>query len=137
MNINNKADVAVAATVILAALGTYWRWLRPRLRSVRRDGRAIRDTLLGREEIRDSITNEVKVPALPGVGQRVASLEQAIGPLSVALARLADTHERLEAHDQRLNALEKAERERTLARTEAIEMFRAMDTAMKTQPDDN
>ena len=77
----------------------------------------------------DSITGKEISPALPGIGQRMATIETALG-------QLVNLHRRLDLHEERLHLLESKDHERALARTESIEMLRAMDTAMRSHTPD-
>lgn len=112
----------------LAVLGGWLKWIRPRVRNTRREFRAARDSLLGREAITDSMTGAEISPAVPGIGQRMATIETALG-------ELVNLHKRLDGHESRLVDLEKKDLERALARTESIEMLRTIDTAIKSDPD--
>lgn len=101
--------------------------IRPWLRTLGREYRAGRDSLLGREAITDTITGREIAPALPGIGQRMDTIE-------TALAQLVDVHVRLNSHDKRLTDLEAKDLERAMARTESIEMLRTIDTAIRSTP---
>jgi hypothetical protein len=75
----------LAMVGIAAAAVGLWRWARPRWRAGKKDAVAMRDTLIGRGPVLDSITGEELSPALPGVGVQMvhtkAQLEFAIGKL--------------------------------------------------------
>lgn len=107
------------------------------------DLRALRDAILGRDAVRDSITNEVKIPPLPGIGMRMAhqeamSLEQSerLAELTRALTTLVDQGRRLDEHDGRLAALESAAVERVVSKAESAAAWRAMEAATLAKPDD-
>lgn len=136
MTLNEQVALVLGLVALVSALGAWVRWARPRWRGVKSDTVAMRDSLLGREAVVDSITGKELSPALPGIGQRVASLEESTAVIGAALARMADTNQRLDSHDQRLRRLEQAADERTLARTESIEMLRTIDTAIRADTKD-
>jgi len=112
----------------LAVIGGWLKWIRPKIRATRREFRAARDSLLGREAITDSMTGSEIAPAVPGIGQRMATIEAALG-------ELVNLHRRLDGHERRLDDLESKDLERALARTESIEMLRTIDTAIRSDPD--
>lgn len=77
--------------------------------------RAGLDTLVGREEQRDSITNELLAPALPGIGVRMASTEVAVELLTVTVTKLVDQQvyqqklqDQVDDHETRIVKLEAA-----------------------------
>lgn len=127
----------VGVLAILGALVAFVRWVRPKWREMKHDARAGRDALLGREAVYDSITGKEITPALPGIGQRVASLEETSAATAVALTRLADTHTRIDGLEHRVSRLERGDAERTLARTESIELLRTIDTVARNKKDDD
>ena len=133
LNINDTVGLVLTFLSILALLAAFFKWLRPKFRRAARDIQAGRDALVGRDAVVDSITGKELAPALPGVGQRTAALEDSVTMLTTAMTKLADTHVRLESHDRRIGRLEQAASERTLARTESIEMLRTMDTAFRAE----
>lgn len=103
------------------------RWLWPRIKEAFRVFEAFKDAVLGREATLHPDTGVELVPAQPGLGARVASIE-------VAVMEIARTHARLDNHENRLSRLESAENERAMARTETIELLRVVDTALRTDP---
>lgn len=113
----------------LVTLFTWFKVLKPRIQGVSREVRSARDSLLGRDAILDTITGKELAPALPGIGQRMDTIE-------TALTQLVDVHVRLNSHEKRLLDLERMDMERAIARTETIEMYRTMDTALRSQPAD-
>lgn len=122
--------------LILTAIVAWFRWARPKWTVFKKDATAARDSILGREATHDSITGKEILPALPGIGQRVASLEENTAVMASAVRSLADTHQRLDSHDERIRRLERGSSERELARTESIELLRTIDNAIKSDPKD-
>lgn len=122
--------LGAAGAVLLAVL----KWVRPKSREVVKDFVAGRDALVGRPAVYDSITGKEIAPALPGIGQRVTTLEEAIPAISVALTRMSDMHVRVSGVEDRVGRLERMEGERSLARTESIELLRTIDNAIKADP---
>jgi hypothetical protein len=127
-------SAGASLVVFLGGLVAWFRWLRPKWRSAKADVVAGRDALLGRDAVHDSITGKEIAPALPGIGQRVTTLEEAIPAISVALTRMSDMHVRVSGVEDRVGRLERMEGERSLARTESIELLRTIDNAIKADP---
>lgn len=105
------ATTGAGLVVILGGLVTYMRWVRPLYRRAKQDVISGRDALLGRDEIRDSITNRVIAPALPGMGirmdrneQQMTTLTDAVAQIAPALVQLSQSHDRLDEHDRLLAA---------------------------------
>lgn len=127
MNITPSLELFLLVAAVIGVIGGWWKWVRPKVRQAGREFRAARDAVLGREAQHDSITGKQVSPALPGIGQRMATIEDALG-------RLVKFHERLDDHEQRIGRLEQKDIERALARTESIEMLRTIDTAIRSKP---
>ena len=137
------ADVVALAVSVAALIGvavTWLRWVRPRIRRFFRQTTAVRDAILGREPIVDSITGKEIEPALPGLGVRMATTEQNVQAIAEGLAKIAEAQvnqqhleervDRLEQdHDRRLKALEDARLERVVARAESANAWRAIAAA--------
>lgn len=127
--VSATTGLALSLCALLAVLGGWLRWIRPRWRNGRREITAVRDAILGREAQFDSITGKEISPALPGMGVRMAHQEQQMELITSAVARLAETHERLENHESRIKKLEDAAVERVVARAESAAAWRAMEAA--------
>jgi hypothetical protein len=120
---------------LLTAVFAFFRWVRPKLKQAASDIQAGRDALIGRDAIHDTITGKELVPALPGIGVRMATTEQQMGVLTDAVAKLADSTLRLDDHDNRLRRLEEGVVERVVTRAESTAAWRAVE-AIATHPDD-
>ena len=59
------AQWLIALGGAVAVIAAFLRWVRPRIRDFKHDARQIRDTLVGREATRDSITGEEISPPFP------------------------------------------------------------------------
>jgi polyhydroxyalkanoate synthesis regulator phasin len=135
--------LAVGAAVALIA--GFWRWLLPRWRNAKADARAIRDTLVGREAQRDSITGEEIQPAIPGIGTRVSSIEKQgqttsdqLGILTRAVADMAASQERIDNLEHRVAAIEQGHfLERMAGKAESIQLFRTIEQVSKDNTDDD
>ena len=127
MDITPSLEMFLLVAAAVTATGGLIKWLRPKWRKTKREVVAAKDSLLGREAKHDSITGKEVLPALPGIGQRMAVIEN-------ALTQLVDLHHRLDEHSERLEALERKDMERALARTESIEMLRTIETAIQSTP---
>jgi len=135
------------ATVIgiATAVFAFFRWVRPRMKSLASDVRAGRDALVGREAVLDSITGKELVPALPGIGVRMATTEEQLGRLAEAFTELVRTTGRVESHEQlledhegRIRHLEEGLVERVVTKAESLQAWRAVEAvANSTPPDDH
>ena len=116
--------------VVLGALVVIWKAVR-RFRSgaqgVVADAVKIRDSINGRPAVLDTITGAEISRALPGIGQRMDTVERAV-------ATLADQHRVLDDHEDRLKALEAAAVERIVTRSESAQAWRAMTAATLATP---
>jgi hypothetical protein len=122
--------VGAALGVVLACL----RWVRPRFRRTVQEATAMRDSILGRDAVVDSITGAELAPALPGVGVRLAETEKHLGVLAEAVATIAESHVRLEDHEGRIVALERAAVERIVNRVDSAAAWGAMQAASESTP---
>lgn len=120
-------ELIITIGAACAVLAGFWRWALPRLRGITHDLIAFKAAILGRDAVKHPETGVTLVPAQPGLGTRVASIE-------LAVIQIARTHQRLDDHEQRLARLERGVEERTAARTETVELLRVVDTALKTPP---
>lgn len=138
----------VAATLTGIAVGWVtkvrpWRAARAEAEATKeRDRIATRDALIGRPPVLDSITGKEISPALPGIGQRMATQEQQMADMASSVAQIAETqaelarvHITLEAHEGRLTALERGAVERVVTRAESAAAWRAMEAATNATPD--
>lgn len=85
-------DYAVWVAAVLGgitALAVIGRWIRKRVRNIARRANNAVDTLLGREEIRHPDTGVVLVPATPGLGERLATMEDTLNNLSDTRAEMS------------------------------------------------
>ncbi|MGZ6778162.1 MAG: hypothetical protein ACXVGO_04105 [Mycobacterium sp.] len=134
--LNATTETLIGVGGALSLLAAWWRWLRPKYKRGKADGVAIRDAILGRDAIVDSITKKEIAPALPGIGQRMATVEQALITFAQNrhdLDALIESHEK---HDQRIRALEDAAVERVVTKAESAAAWRAMEAATLAQPDE-
>ncbi len=99
--IRDSAAAITALSIIGAALVGAAAWFG---QTVIRDGKAVRDVLLGRQASRSRVTGEI-TPELEGVGVRVGKLEAQGEANTGLLARLVELVG--ENHEQRIRALER------------------------------
>lgn len=120
------------------AVGTlvaFLKWTGPRVASVRSDARAIRDTLVGRPPVRDSITKKVVSPAIPSIGERMASQEASMAQVASAVDKLADATSRLTHLEERMTRVEDALiTDRRLEKIESVQLLRTIETAVQSDP---
>jgi hypothetical protein len=128
-----QAIIVIGAAVTV--LATFLRWIRPRLRNFFGDLRAIRDTLVGRPAMRDSITDRI-IPgtALPGIGERMASQEQAVAAMSESVKALVENNQRLDDHERRIERMEDALHiDRRLDKIESVQLLRTIETVAQAE----
>jgi hypothetical protein len=123
---NAALIVSVAAAIGVLAAGV--RWTEKRLSRFSERWEASTDALLGREEIRHPDTGTVLVPATPGLGKRLADIEQTLTQLATTDDRIT----RLEVwKDEHLLDVMRRESER---HEEAKAMWSALEAIAKAAP---
>lgn len=135
--------LAVGITAVITALGGAWlRWGLPRYRDWRAQFVAARDSIIGRPAVLDTITGEERVPALPGVGMRLATTEQHLGTLTALVGELVRERADVQALDRRVTVVENdveslkaASVERVVNRVDSAHAWAAVAEAIKAQPD--
>lgn len=133
---------ALSVIALCGALLSWVRWGRPRWQNIVSDVRGIRDAMLGRDAIVDSITKKEIEPALPGIGVRMAHQEEKTDRITGTLEKLVDQqetliklHERVDGIDGRVRKLEEGAVERIVTRAESAEAFRAIQAVAGQNPD--
>jgi hypothetical protein len=121
----SKALIAFAA--IVGIIGSWWRWVRPFWRRWKWERRAKDEVLIGRPAVLDSITNKQLAPALPGIGARMDSLTDTV-------AKLVETHVRLDDHEERIKQLEAGAVERIVNRADSVAAWGAIQAAAESVP---
>lgn len=119
---DNPGEWVIFAASVVGAVAVLWQAFKRvthKTRTVRGDAVAIRDSILGRDAVVDSITGKELAPALPGIGQRMDTVER-------ALVALADQHAAIEDHETRIKALEEARVERVVTQVESAAMWQAV-----------
>jgi hypothetical protein len=136
-----KLGLVLTVLGILSVLGGWLRWGRPRVAQAQREAVAMRDAILGRDSVRDTITGRELAPALPGIGVRMAHQEDQMRLLTDAVSKIADSHVRLEnvearvdRHDEDIAILKAASAERIIARVESSQAWQAVEAVAKSQP---
>lgn len=141
--------LALGVVALAGVIAGWLKWVRPRLQSARQDAIAMRDSIIGRDAVVDTITREEIAPAVPGIGVRMANQEEftkaqahQMELLTGAVAKIADSHEQLAKHaallDElggRVRALEEASVERVVARAESAAAWKAIEAATLATPD--
>jgi hypothetical protein len=130
------------AVILLGAFSSvvfaFFKWVRPTLGGVKDDAVAIRDTLVGRPAVLDSITGAEISPAVPSIGQRQANQEAQMALMAGAISELAINARRVDSLEKRVTRIEEGHLERIVTKAEAIAMWNAMETvAHEPRPDDN
>lgn len=132
-DIGTATATAIGLLTLLGMLLGWLRWVRPRIRAVRGKFVAASDALVGRDAITDSITGREIAPALPGIGQRMETVERAVAGIADLLlgqhaqdARIDALEVRVDGHDSRLHQLEDQTIERVATRAESAQAWRAI-----------
>jgi hypothetical protein len=128
--VNGTAGLIIAVGGATAVVVTLLHQTRRAYKKGKREVGAFRDAVLGRDAIIHPDTGEELAPAVPGMGSRMATIEEAV-------VAMADERRRVDHLEERVTVLEKKDMERALARTESIELMRTIDAALKSQPEDN
>lgn len=131
IQIEQAVTLALGLAALAGVIVGWIKWVRPKVRKAHEESVAIRDAILGRDAIRDSITGKEMVPALPGIGMRMATVEQALITLADNQKRLLELEEAHNDHDTRITALEQGALERTVARVESLQAYKVMEAAIK------
>lgn len=116
----------VGIVALIGAIAAFVRWGLPRYRKARSTGRKVVATLVGTEEVRDPITNQLIRPAQPGVGVQVSDLRLAVTKLVEQQAHTEALQGQFHDLDRRVTNLEEARAERFVAQAESAEMWRAV-----------
>jgi hypothetical protein len=140
-NIDALSKALIGVMTLGALVFSFFRWVRPKMKQAASDIRAGRDALVGRDAIYDStVPGKILVPALPGIGVRMASTENNLTELTTAVAKLADNdqrttdleHWRAEVDRWRI-AVDEGVVERVVTRAESTAAWRAVE-AIAAQP---
>ncbi|MBO9523416.1 MAG: hypothetical protein J7518_17950 [Nocardioidaceae bacterium] len=131
-----SADRLAAIYTLCGLIAIWVGWVklaRPRVRKLFKGWRAAQDALLGREPIIDPASGRELAPALPGIGQRMATVEDAVKMLAENVAALDAVNRRVDrietqvgANTENIAALMTATAERIITKAEAAEMWRAV-----------
>jgi hypothetical protein len=142
-NTDRVIGLLVAVCTLLGLVVGWVRWVRPKIHNGRREVVAVRDAILGRDAIADSITGREIAPAVPGIGVRMAHQEKQMELLTEAVAQIANSQLRFDNlethvanHEERLKSLEDASVERVVTKVESAQAWRAMEEAIKAEPDE-
>lgn len=140
-HLNNSATLIIVICAASAALGGAGKWLigtkrKPGvLRRGHRDVRALRDTILGRDPVLDTITGHELSPAVPGLGARMADQDERLDRLTTVVETLADVHVRVDSLETRVTAIEAgAHLERIVGKVESAQAWRTMEAAITAEP---
>ncbi len=136
--------MALAATTLglLGLVLAYTRRIRPIFKRVVDTWSALTELLFGRPaEEANPITGAPPVPAVLGIGPRLAAQENAqaaqaeqMTVLTNAVAKLVDNEHRLAALESRVSILEDARVERVVAQAESAAMWSAVDREQHADP---
>lgn len=94
--------LALSSVALIKVVSIAWRIVAKVLRRVS----GALDALLGRDPIVDPADGREVSPALPGIGQRMSTVEDAVKTLTEVVAEQKELRDRVEVHEARLNVLE-------------------------------
>lgn len=136
MSLDLIAVLVGIAVGLSALLGGWWRWVRPRYRKAKRTVAAVTETLVGRDAITDPSTGRELVPAQPGLGVRMATMEEAIVRLSHMDGRVTAVETTVGEHTRQIAELRDARIERLVTQAESAQAWRAMADGELTDDDE-
>lgn len=114
----------------LTAILTVWvGWAKvvgPRIKRAWSRGVGFFQTIAGRDPIIDKITGKEVAPAVPPLGEQMASINDTMGKLVAVIESNQDAHHRIDNHETRLVVLEEGRVERIVAQAESAQMWRAV-----------
>ena len=139
MTPNESLALLAAIAAGIAALTAIWKAIK-RARAATRgaivDGVKIRDSIIGRGAVVDTITGQQLAPPLPGIGQRMDTVERTVATLADQHRVLDDHEDRLKAHAEAIAELKAASVERVVTRAESAAAWRAVEAVAMSTPDD-
>lgn len=94
-------ELIIAFGAAAAVVWSFLKWVWPLGKTGAHVLIAFRNAVLGTEEVRHPDTGRVVVPAQPGIGSRMATLE-------VAVTELVRNNRRLDDHERRIARLEES-----------------------------
>lgn len=135
---NEIVGLAVGVLTLMGLMLGYVKVVRPRWRKFRDRAIGGLDALVGREAVHDSITGKEIAPALPGIGTRMETVEQAIEHIADLLTtqrtqdqQIAELREDLGQLTHRVKTLEDGAIERVAGKAESISAWRAVEAVAK------
>ncbi len=135
---SDAVSILLLVAAAIGAIGIVWqlvRKTRAKTRALVRDGVKVRDSIIGRPAVVDTITGRELAPPLPGVGQRLDTVERAVAMLADQ-HRVLDDHEvRIRSNSDRIEKLEAASVERVVNRQDSAQAWRAISSAIDATPD--
>lgn len=94
-------ELIVTLGAAVAVVWGFLKWVRPIVKTGIHILVAFHNTVIGTDEVTHPDTGQVIVPAQPGIGSRMATLE-------VAVTELVTNNRRLDDHERRIARLEEA-----------------------------
>lgn len=133
--LSQSTELALGLGGLLVMVAGGLRWARPKWRQFKNDALGARDALVGREAIIDRASGREVAPAIPGIGHRMATVEQ-------VLVTLVDNEHRLSAAEDAISSLradvtrlDAAYVERIVTKAESASAWRAVEAAIDATPD--
>lgn len=123
--------LTVGLIAIMTAFIAWLKWVSPLIRKGKKEAIAVRDVLLGRDAITDTTTGREVSPPLPGIGQRIDTVERAVTVMADQ-SRILDNHtDLIAANAEAIEDLKAARMERVITRAESAQAWAAMEAVAK------
>ncbi len=104
-NVDRAFALILSAAAVIAVVYSGHKWARPRVHHRWVRFQVAVDSIVGRPAMVDPITQKVLAPALPGIGERMASIETLVEHLVLSDKRHESHDQHLAIHDQKLAAI--------------------------------
>lgn len=118
--------LASIAAVLVASVPFFLKKVIPAVRRRRERREAMHVAIVGSPPVVDRATGKQRAPAVPGIAERMETMETHMAVMARTVASLNDAHERLDGLDERIQTLEDARVERVVSQAESAQMWRAV-----------
>lgn len=119
-------QVALTCCTLLAFWIGWAKVARPRVRDRWNRILGFFQAIAGRDPIVDKASGKEISPAVPPLGERLASIDDTMLRLVTVIESNQDAHKRIDNHELRIGTLETREEERREIRAESTEIWRAV-----------
>lgn len=128
MTLPNPDAIQIALT--LSTLAVIWLgWAKvigPKAKRAWNRGVGFFQAIAGRDPIVDKASGAELSPAVPPIGERLASIDSGLSRLVEVIESTQNAHARIDNHETRITSLEVGTVERIVTKAESAEMWRAV-----------